>query len=365
MSQAVICIMLFFMIVGIADRLIFRDKFGYGAEFEHGIMELGTLTLSILGIMCTAPILGELFSAIASPIFQYLGVDPAMVAGMILPMDSGGFSVVSQMTESTYIRHLSGVYLASTMGASITFIIPLSIQILRPEDRAHFFYGSLAGFIAIPFSVLVSATVEGIPLQNAVRNLIPAIILAALLSAGILCCQNLMVKTLICLGKILGILNLTALAFVAAEQLLGIKIVPGMGEFEEHIAVIGTIAIMLGGAYPMVRFITKAFHRPFLWAEKHFGINENTLSGMIICLANILPMFPLIEKMPPKEKELAAAFSICASFSLGDFLGYITVQDKAVIMPMIIGKIAGGIFGMLIILFMRSNIFQKSQRNQT
>lgn len=139
MSQAVICIMLFFMIVGIADRLIFRDKFGYGAEFEHGIMELGTLTLSILGIMCTAPILGELFSAIASPIFQYLGVDPAMVAGMILPMDSGGFSVVSQMTESTYIRHLSGVYLASTMGASITFIIPLSIQILRPEDRAHFF----------------------------------------------------------------------------------------------------------------------------------------------------------------------------------------------------------------------------------
>jgi ethanolamine transporter len=64
--------------------------------------------------------------------------------------------------------------------------------------------------------------------------------------------------------------------------------------------------------------------------------------------ANVLAMFRLVADMPPKDKVLVIAFAVCAAFTFGDHLAYSANFQPSLIGPLIIGKLAGGLLGMLL-----------------
>jgi ethanolamine transporter len=59
-------------------------------------------------------------------------------------------------------------------------------------------------------------------------------------------------------------------------------------------------------------------------------------------------MFRLVADMPPKDKVLVIAFAVCAAFTFGDHLAYSANFQPSLIGPLIIGKLAGGLLGMLL-----------------
>jgi len=68
-------------------------------------------------------------------------------------------------------------------------------------------------------------------------------------------------------------------------------------------------------------------------------------------------MFSMMSKMDNRGKVINSAFAVCASFTLGDHLGYTAGVMNQMIFPMIAGKLAGGAFGVFIaIMIMPKNI---------
>ena len=57
--EILIAIMAAFAVLGALDR-IFGNRVGLGPEFENGILSLGSLALSMVGIISLAPVLAGL-----------------------------------------------------------------------------------------------------------------------------------------------------------------------------------------------------------------------------------------------------------------------------------------------------------------
>ena len=88
-NEVILFVMGAFVLLGALDR-IFGNRLGLGKQLEEGILAMGTLALSMLGILCLAPVLAKLLRPVLVPVFGFLGADPAMFAGSILANDMGG-----------------------------------------------------------------------------------------------------------------------------------------------------------------------------------------------------------------------------------------------------------------------------------
>lgn len=377
-NQVIIYIMLVFMVVGIVDKLIFKNKFGYGEQFEEGIKAMGTLALSMVGIMCLAPVLGDLLAPIVQPVYGLIGADGAMFAGSILAIDMGGWPLAEAIAQTSDIARLSGIYVGSMMGATIVFSIPVSLGIIDKKDMPYLAKGMLAGFIAIPFGAFISACIDGIPVMMTIINLIPSLVLSILFAIGLALIPNGMMKGFDVFAKFITIVITLALGLAIITELAGVPVTPemitaevantkyipfisftkDMAPITDQLATCGIIAITLAGAYPMVHFITTVLAKPLGSVGKLIGINDVAVAGMIACLANNIPTFDMLKNMDKKGKVLAVAFSVCAAFALGDHLGYTAGAAPDAIFPMIVGKIAGGVIGVIIAVIMFGKSFK-------
>jgi ethanolamine transporter len=348
-DRVIIFIMLIFMVVGIIDKLVLKGKYGYGEQFEEGIKAMGTLAIAMVGIMCLAPVLGKLLAAPVGAIFRIVGADPAMFAGSILAIDMGGYPLARTMTENVQIHQLSGIYMGAMMGATIVFSIPVSLGIIDESDRPFLAKGMLAGFVAIPFGAFISGVVSGIAPGIVIINLIPSIILALLFAIGLAVIPDAMMKGFNAFSKFITVVIIIFLGVAIVRQLGGLTLpfLEDMDPIGPQLETCGIIAITLAGAYPLVHFITTVLGKPLSALGKLIGINEVAAAGIIACLANNIPMFGMMKDMDEKGKIYSVAFSVCASFALGDHLGFTAGIDQTAIFPMIAGKILGGVIGIV------------------
>jgi ethanolamine transporter len=354
-SQVIVYIMLLFMLVGVVDKVFLGGRFGYGAKFEEGMAAMGTLALSMVGIMSFAPVLGQLLAAPVGAVFGGVGADPAMFAGSILANDMGGYNLSKAMTADIQIQHLSGLFMGAMMGATIVFSIPVSLGIIEKEDRPFLAKGMLAGFISIPFGAFIASFLDGVPVGKIIVNLVPSVVLAVLFAVGLALIPNGMMKGFNVFAIFISAFGTLTLALAIVRHLgFGGGEIPflpfaaSMDQIGPQLETCGVIAITLAGAYPMVHFITTVFGRPLEALGKAIGVNDKAAAGMVAALANNIPMFGMMKDMDERGKVLAVAFSVCASFALGDHLGFTAGQDAAAIFPTVAGKVLGGVIGVIV-----------------
>jgi ethanolamine transporter len=56
----------------------------------------------------------------------------------------------------------------------------------------------------------------------------------------------------------------------------------------------------------------------------------------------------MIPNMPAKEKVICIAFAVCSGFLFGDHLAFTANFQPTIIVPIMLGKIAGGIAGVIL-----------------
>ena len=173
-----------FAVLGALDR-IFGGKFGLGKEFEDGILAMGSLAIAMIGIITLAPVLASILKPVIVPVYEFLGADPAMFAGTILANAIGGGALAQEMTGDPQAARLGGVRTGSMLGATIVFTIPVAMGILSEEDRPAMAKGILCGIVTIPIGVLTGGLVAGVPFVMVLRNLIPIVLIAALIALGL------------------------------------------------------------------------------------------------------------------------------------------------------------------------------------
>ena len=85
----------------------------------------------MIGIITLVPILQLILEPMITPVYEFFGASPAMFAGTILPVDSGGYPLAMQLAGNDLaIGNFSGVILGSTFGCIFIGMIPISLGIL-------------------------------------------------------------------------------------------------------------------------------------------------------------------------------------------------------------------------------------------
>lgn len=340
--ELLIAIMAVFAVIGALDR-IFGSKLGLGVEFENGILAMGSLALAMVGIVSLAPVLAALLRPVVVPVYRALGADPAMFAGTILACDMGGASLARELTEDARAAALGGILTGSTLGATVVFTIPVAMGLLKESDRPALAKGVLAGIVTVPLGVLAGGLTAGFPVLMVLRNLIPIVLIAALIALGLWKAEEAMIRGFGLFGKAVTALITFGLASAIVESLTGFVIIPGMAPIEDGFLTVGAIAVVLAGAFPLVRVVTKLLKKPLLKLGGLLGINDTAAAGLVASLANSIATFGMVEDMDDRGKVINIAFAVSAAFVFGDHLGFTAGFDPAMLVPMIVGKLVGGI----------------------
>lgn len=340
--ELLIAIMAVFAVLGALDR-IFGNKLGLGKEFEAGILSMGALAMAMLGIISLAPVLAALLKPIVVPVYGFLGADPAMFAGTILACDMGGAPLAREMGNDPQAALLGGILAGSTLGATVVFTIPVAMGILAEEDRPYLAQGILAGVVTVPLGIFAGGLVAGFPILMVLSNLVPIVIIAALIALGLWKAEDAMIRGFGVFGKGVIILITAALAAAIVESLTGFVLIPGMAPIEDGFLTVGSIAIVLAGAFPLVYVVTKLLRKPLYRMGRRLGINEKAAGGLVAALANSIATFGMVGEMDSRGKVINIAFAVSGAFVFGDHLGFTAGFAPQMLPALIVGKLVGGV----------------------
>lgn len=374
-NSVIIFIMMIFMIVGAIDK-IRGNKLGYGEQFEEGFNAMGPLAIAMAGVVAAAPVLAILLKPIIVPIYTLLGADPSMFATTLLACDMGGYPLAMQLAGNETIGNFSGLILGTMMGPTLVFTIPVALSIIKKQDRPFLGAGILAGMITIPIGCIAGGLVMNmtpykIGIGEILINLIPVIIIAGLIVIGLWFIPDKMIRGFNKFGTGVTVVITVFTAIAVFEYQTGIKFpllnimvepdAEGAIPLESGLLVCGQIAIVLIGAFPMVRWITKTFGKALNAIGEKLGMDENGSTGLVATLANNIAMFNIMDKMNPKGKLLNVAFAVSAAFVFGDHLGFTAGVNSEMIFPVIVGKLVAGITALILANILAPKLLSKIQ----
>lgn len=363
---------------------IIDDQSELGQSFNEGLHAMANLFIPICGLMASVPFLKVFIINVIGPVFNLVGADPVMAAAFIMAPDCGSFALATEIGQSPDLFPMiiaTGFMCAST----ISFNVPIGLSMLEKEDHKYLALGTMSGFLSVPFGVLITSlivafthpairttfTTVGTPayvtmltIGMILRNLIPLIIICLLLALGLKLFPNGMVKGFKVFGKIMtGALTCVVMACIVQHytglftDILGIGwgFDPILADEEDTfraIELLGSIAMMLTGAFPMVTLIRKYLSKPLEKLGRLAGLDANGSIGLVACLPNGLALFPFIKDMRPQDKVVCLAFLVCGGYCLGDFLAFNVNFQPNLLIPVFVGQVCGGIIGILFAKFL-------------
>ncbi len=374
-NSVIMAIMMIFMVVGAIDRMR-GNKLGYGEQFEEGFNAMGSLAIAMAGVVAAAPVLAILLKPIIVPIYTLLGADPSMFATTLLACDMGGYPLAMQLAGDEATGNFAGLILGSMMGPTLVFTIPVALSIIKKEDRPYLGAGILAGLITVPIGCIVGGLVMNITpykmsFGSILHNMVPVIIIAGLIVLGLWFIPDKMIRGFNKFGTAITIIITFFTAVAVFEYETGIKfplmdimVEPdesGSIPLESGLLTCGQISIVLIGAFPMVKWITKTFGKALNSVGAKLGIDENSSAGLVANLANNIAMFNIMDKMNAKGKLLNVAFAVSAAFVFGDHLGFTAGVNSEMIFPVIVGKLTAGITALILANILSPKLLSKVQ----
>ena len=372
---------------------VFDENSHLGNEFLNGINSIGPIFLPVAGIMASAPYLTAFVTNVLSPWYELIGADPSMAATTLIAIDMGGYQLahdLAQSKESWMMASVTG-YMS---GASLVFSIPVALKMLNKEDHKYLAMGVMAGFLAIPVGVLASglsiivsepfirsavATTGAadyqlqLTLSEVLLNLVPLALICILIAWGLYKIPSLMISGFIWLGRLME--SALKLVFVCCviEYFTGVfSTLLGNWGFEPIIAdetdinraleVAGYIGIMLCGAFPMVYLIKTYLSKLLSVVGTKFNLSVSATTGILAASANVLALFAMVGQMKPEDKVKTIAYAVCCAFLLGDHLAFSANFQPSMILPVMLGKLCGGILAVVIATkFVIPHVLSKSE----
>ena len=342
LTQGINAVMLCFLAVGGADYLL-GGRFGLGKEFEEGIVTCGRLLLVMAGFMVLAPLIARGLGPVVSPLFHAMGVDPSILAGIMLANDSGGLPLALELADTQEAGLFSVLIVGSMLGTTVMLGIPTIMMFATQAERPSVIYGLLCGLVTIPLGCLAGGLAAGFRTELVVRNSAPVLVLSVVLLVLLLLLKERIVPVFSAFGKMMTAVSIFGLVCGAAESLLGITVFPGMGTLEEVFPVVGSIAVFLGGAFTLVAVVRRVFAAALGRAGRLLRINDSSVSALILSLANSLAAILMIHEMDDRGRLLNIAFLTSAGCALGDHLAYTNQIAPELCAPVMVGKLVGGI----------------------
>ncbi len=348
MNQILMIIMSAGVILGGIDCLL-GNKFGYGNRFEEGFRLLGPTALSMVGMICLAPVLADVLGRIIVPLYQAIGVDPAMF-GSILAIDMGGYQLAKALAVDSKIGDYAGIVVSAVFGCTLVFTIPVGMGIIPQEDRKFFARGIMLGLAAMPVGLLTGGLLSGLSLSECVHQNLPVFVAALLLLTGLWKKPDQMVKGFCVLAAGIRVLITIGLILAAVRSLCGWQILPGMTPIEDAMKIVSSIGVVLLGSLPAAEFLRRLLNKPFTRLGAKLSISPQSLTGMLLGLVSAVPVFSLYQDMDARGKTAAGAFLVSGTSLLAAHLGFTISTEPGLLPALICGKFCGALCAVILAL---------------
>ncbi len=349
-------------VIGGLDR-IFGNKLGLGEKFEEGFNSMGPLALGMVGIVCLAPVIARYLGPIIIPGLTAIGADPA-IFGSILPNDTGGYPLAMELAINHEAGLFSGLIVASMLGCTIVFSIPVGLGLIEKRDQPYFAKGLLIGLITVPVGSIIGGMLASYDMGMVLVNSIPVIAISILLALGLKFIPTGMIKGCILFGKFIVVVITIGLAAAAFESMTGTVIIPGMSPISEGLEIIGAIGVVLLGTFPVLSIITKVLDKPLGAIGAKLGMDSVSTAGIVFTLANSIPVYKMMKDMNPRGKIINTAWLVPATAALGDHLGFTAGVWPAAISAVVISKLIAGVLAIILAMALTKSTDYEDQQSE-
>lgn len=356
-------VMVVFSILGAADR-IFGSRFGLGKEFERGFMLLGTMALSMIGMIVISPWIADILAPVFDIVQKISGIDPSIIPASLFANDMGGAPLSVEVAHNSEVGLFNALVVSSMMGCTISFTIPFALGVVEKEHHSSMLLGFLCGIVTIPVGCFVSGLVCALPMKTLLWNLLPLILFSGLIACGLFFFPMKCVKIFAVFGTGMKILITIGLALGILRYLTGIEILPGLASLEEGGLVCLNASAVMSGAFPLMFLLSKLLAKPLQKVGARIGINETAALGFVSSLATSVTTYGMIGKMDRRGIVLNSAFAISGAFTFAGHLAFTMAFDMNYVFPMIVGKLVAGVSAVFLAVIIDRKTAEKSAETE-
>lgn len=361
-DKIILYVMAVGVLLGAIDKII-GNKFGLGEKFDEGFNAMGPLALGMVGIVCLAPVISKVLGPVIIPVFGLIGSDPAMF-GSLLANDMGGYPLAMELAQNEEAGLLSGLIVASMLGCTLVFSIPVGLSLIEKEDQPFFAKGLLIGLITIPIGTVIGGFIAGFDMAMVLINTVPVLFLSIFLAIGLKFIPNQMIKGAILFGRFIVTVIYIGLAAAGFESITGVVLIPGMAPIGDAMAIIGIIGVVLLGTFPILHIIVKVLDKPLNSVGRKIGLDSTSAAGLVFTLANSIPVYKMMKNMNNRGKVVNTAWLVPATAALGDHLGFTAGVSPEQITPVVLGKIIAGILAVILALMLSKDLKNEEAQSE-
>lgn len=348
-NQILMAVMAAGAALGGFDRLR-GNKWGLGDKFETGFMLLGSMALSMAGMICLTPVLAQWLGYVIVPLYRLIGVDPAMF-GSMLAIDMGGYQLSKELAADPLLGSYAGLVVSAIFGCTLVFTIPVGMGMISKADRPFFAQGIMLGLAAMPVGLAAGGLLCGLSLLDCLHQNLPVFVLSLLLLLGLRKIPEQMVKGFCLLAEGIRWLVTAGLVLAAVESMTGWNPVPGMAPVAEAMATVSSIGVVLLGSLPTAELIRRLLVRPFAWLGERLGLKPQSLTGMLMGLVSPMPTLSMYESMDGRGKVMAGAFLVSGASVLAAHMAFVVSVEPQMLGPLMAAKLCGALAAVALAFF--------------
>lgn len=333
------------VVLGGLDKLL-GNRWGYGRKMEEGFLLLGPTALSMVGIICLVPLFSYFLRVPSDILYQLAGVDPGIFGGLFA-IDMGGYQISAELARNTQIGVYAGIIVASTLGCTILFTIPVGLGMVGEEAYMGFLRGMVLGLITLPVALVLGGFYYGLNVDQILKQNIGIFIVLGIILIGLLKCPKRIEKGFFAIARFMKIAGTVGLVAGAVYFLCDIKLLPLTAPIEEAMEVVASIGITMIGSLPVAEFIRRRLEkleRLRSWS----GLDAAGMAGLLVGTVSVIPALAMLKDMNERSRVINAAFLVCAASVFGAHLGFAMKVEPEAVNPMLAAKIVGGISAVIL-----------------
>lgn len=347
-----------FSVIGALDR-IFGNRLGLGEKFEKGFMLLGTMALSMIGMIVISPLVASSLRPLFDAVKNVFGIDPSVIPAILFANDMGGAPLAVEVAANADIGLFNALVVSSMMGATFSFTLPYAMGVVKKEYHKDMFFGFLCGIVTIPLGCIISGLVLKLPVSLLLINTLPIVLVSLIVVLGLIYIPNACIKAFSYFGAFIKIVITVGLTLGIIKFLTGVELVKGLEELSIGADVCVNASVVMSGAFTFVEILSRILSGPVRFLGKKLGVNDNSALGFISTLATNATTFEMMNTMDKKGIVMNSAFAVSAAFTFAGHLAFTMAFDADYIFPVIIGKIVSGATALVV-----SNLFYKRILNK-
>lgn len=352
-------IILAFSLLGALDKII-GNKFGLGKEFVRGFELFAPMALSMIGMLIIAPAFGEWFSPFFGWFYGVFKIDPSIISSSLFANDMGGTSLSLAIMKDTGIGEFNAYVVSSMMGCVISFTIPFSLGLVKKEKQGDMLFGFLCGIVTIPLGSIVAGLICGLNFWALLVDLLPLFLFAIVIAVCLILIPNITVKIFKVFGVCMQVVIMIGLGLGIFTFLTKIPVVESFDTLEHAAEICVNACVTLSGTFPLMFVVGKILNKPMNKLGEKLSINSVSALALISNLVTNATTFGAMNEMDEKGTVINSAFAVSAAFTFGGHLAFTMALDSRYVLPVIVGKLVAGIFGIILAII----LFEKRKKTK-